>query len=249
MSELSDESRALIEAEGPLDEASSLEIEAMRVRVVAVLGGLPAPGPAANPAPDPSPVVGKVAAGASLKVVGTAIAAAVGSSALLFALSQPTPDSPVPPPGASAAVTSSLPSPTPLTAPVESAEPPAVVPNVSTPPTTVAAPLPRPAKASATAAGSSVPPVRSASEEALLVATAEAQLRGGHPAAALALYEQHLRDYPKGALRHESQSGRIVALCGVGRSSEARAEIARFAEKHPGSQTLLRMQRACGIDP
>lgn len=247
MSELSDESRALIEAEGPLDEATPLEIEAMRVRVVAVLGGLPAPGTATSPAPDPSPVVGKAAAGASLKVVGTAIAAAVGSSALLFALNQPAPDSPLPS-RTSAAVTSSLPSPAPLTAPVESVEPPAAVPNVSAPPTSAATPLARPLKSSAPAASSSVPPVRSASEEALLVATAEAQLRGGHPAAALALYEQHLRDYPKGALRHESQSGRIVALCGVGRSAEARAEIARFAERHPGSQTLLRMQRACGIE-
>ncbi len=242
MSELSDESRALIEAEGPLDEATPLEIEAMRVRVVALLGGLPAPAP--SPAPDPSPLVGKAAASASLKVVGSAIAAAVGSGALLFALSQPAPHSPQPSPHTSAAVTSALPTPAPLAAPVESVESPVAVPNVSAPPATVAAPLLRPGKPSAPAA--SVPPVRSASEEALLVATAEAQLRGGHPAAALALYEQHLRDYPKGALRHESQTGRIVALCGVGRSAEARPEIARYAERHPGSQSLLRMQRACG---
>jgi hypothetical protein len=242
MSELSDESRALIEAEGPLDEATSLEIEAMRVRVVAALGAVPAPGPS----PDPTPLAGKAAATASLKVIGSAVAAAVGSSALLFALNQPAPEPALPAVSAQAPVVA-LPSPptaAPAAAPVESIEPAA-----SAAPTAVAAPLPRPGKPSAPAASNPAPPARSTSEEALLVATAEAQLRGGHPAAALALYEQHLRDYPKGALRYESQSGRIVALCGVGRASEARAEIARFAERHPGSQALLRMQRACGLDP
>jgi hypothetical protein len=62
----------------------------------------------------------------------------------------------------------------------------------------------------------------------------------------LALYEQHLQQYPRGALRQESQSGRIVALCAMGRAAEVRADMARFAERHPGSPTLLRMQRACG---
>ena len=246
MSELSDESRALIDAEGPLDEASSLEIEAMRVRVVAALAAVPVSAP--TPAPDATPLAGKAAATTSLKIVGSAVAAAIGSGALLFALNQPAPEPALPAVSARPALTApSLPAP--VAAPVASVEPPAAMPNVSAAPATVAAPLPRPGKPSAPAASSSAPPLRSASEEALLVATAEAQLRGGHPAAALALYEQHLRDYPKGALRHESQSGRIVALCGVGRSAEARAEIARFAERHPGSQALLRMQRACGLDP
>jgi hypothetical protein len=242
MSELSDESRALIESEGPLDEATPAEIEAMHLRVVALLAGAPAPAP--SPSPDPTPLLGKAAAATSLKVVGSAIAAAVGSSALLFALSQPASEpstAPSAPPPVMAAPQPPVAAPA-LTPSADIALEPA--PAVSAAP--VAAPLPR-ANKSAAPAPSAAP--SSASEEALLVATAEAQLRSGHAAAALALYEQHLREYPKGALRHESQSGRIVALCGVGRGAEARAEIERFAARHPSSPSLLRMQRACGSEP
>lgn len=241
MSELSDESKALIESEGPLDEATPGEIAAMHARVVALLAGAPAPAP--SPGPDPTPLLGKAAAATSLKIVGSAIAAAVGSSALLFALSQPA----EPPAVASAP-------PPVVAAPEPPVAAPAVTPSADValdpPPAPSAAPAaaaqPRSNK-SAVPAPSVAPP--SASEEALLVATAEAQLRSGHAAAALALYEQHLREYPKGALRHESQSGRIVALCGVGRSAEARVEIERFAARHPSSPGLLRMQRACGMEP
>jgi hypothetical protein len=243
MSELSDESRALIESEGPLDEATPGEIAAMHARVVALLAGAPAPAP--SPGPDPTPLLGKAAAATSLKIVGSAIAAAVGSSALLFALSQPAEPSAVPaaPPPVVAAPQPSVAAPTPAVTPsVDLALEPA--PALSAAP--AAAAQPRSSKPAAPAP-SVAPP--SASEEALLVATAEAQLRSGHAAAALALYEQHLREYPKGALRHESQSGRIVALCGVGRSAEARAEIERFAARHPSSPSLLRMQRACGLEP
>lgn len=240
MSELSDESRALLESEGPLDEATPAEIEAMHARVVALLAAAPAPAP--SPGPEPTALVGKVAATTSLKVVGSVIAAALGGGALLLALNQPasdtstqpaasvpvsaTPRLPIAPPTAPSAGSGAEP------APAFSAEPTAVPARSS---------KPRAPAASVTTPG--------ASEEALLVAAAEAQLRAGHPAAALALYEQHLREYPKGGLRHESQSGRIVALCGVGRSAEARAEIERFAVRHPGSPGLLRMQRACGSEP
>jgi hypothetical protein len=237
MSELSDESKALIESEGPLDEASPAEIEAMHVRVVALLAGVPAP----VAGPDPTPLAGKAAAATSLKVVGTAIAAAVGSSALLFALSQPSSPT-LPSASPRASVTAPAPVAAPAIAPSETA---AAEPAPSAAP--LATPVLRPNKPSAPAP--SAAPAPTASEEALLVAAAEAQLRAGHPAAALALYEQHLREYPRGALRQESQNGRIIALCGVGRTAEARADIERFAVKHAGSASLLRMQRACGIEP
>lgn len=241
MSELSEESKALIESEGPLDEATPAEIAAMHARVVALLAGAPAPAP--SPSPDPTALLGKAAAATSLKIVGSAVAAAIGSSALLFALSQPSEPSAVP----------SAPPPV-VAVPQPPVAAPAVTPSaglaLEPAPALSAAPAPaaQPRSSKPVAPVPSVAPP-SASEEALLVATAEAQLRSGHAAAALALYEQHLRDYPKGALRHESQSGRIVALCGVGRSAEARAEIERFAARHPSSPSLLRMQRACGSEP
>jgi hypothetical protein len=236
MSELSEESKALIEREGPLDEATPAEIEAMRARVVALLAAVPDPGP------EPTALVGKAAATTSLKVVGSAIVAALGSGALLLTLNQPASDTSARP---SASVPLSATPGLPVTQPAAPSSDSGGerAPAVSAEP--VAAPLrstkPRAPAASVTAPG--------ASEEALLVAAAEAQLRAGHAAAALALYEQHLREYPKGALRHESQSGRVAALCGVGRSAEARAEIERFAVRYPGSPTLLRMQRACDSEP
>jgi hypothetical protein len=236
MSELSEESKALIESEGPLDEATPAEIEAMHVRLAAVLAGVPAP----VPSPDPAPLAGKAAAATSLKVVGSALVAAVGSSAVLFALSQPAAQRPAAPPAPPRVLVAP---PAPAIAPSAPArsEPPAT--SAAAP----AAPALRSTKPSAPA--HTGPPTPSASEEALLVAAAEAQLRGGHPAAALALYEQHLREYPQGALRQESQNGRAVALCGVGRTAEARAYVELFAARHPSSPSLLRMRRACGIEP
>jgi hypothetical protein len=248
MTELSDESRALLEAEGPLDEPTGAEIDAMHQRVVAALGPLALPQP---PAADPSPLAGKAAAGkvvaakaaaaGSLKLISGVVVAAVGTGALLFALNQPAPQEPA---VAQPAPVLTQPQPAPVALPPAPEANPEPAPEASPPP--VLAPLPRSAKPAAPAASSATP---SASEEALLVATAEAQLRAGHPAAALALYERHLSEYPKGALRQESQTGRVIALCGVGRSAEARGYVESFAARHPGSPSALRMQRACGIEP
>lgn len=243
MSELSYESKALIESEGPLDEATPAEIDATHARVLGALGAIPAPVP--SPTPHPTPLAGKAAAATSLKVVGSAIAAAVGSSALLFALTKPAAQHPAAPSAAPPALLGPA-APTAVPAPAASAPAelePAPTPSAAPSPATVL----HPRKPSAPAPSAARP--ASASEEALLVATAEAQLRGGHPAAALALYEQHLREYPQGALRQESQNGRVVALCGVGRAAEARAYLERFAATHPRSPSLLRMQRACGVEP
>jgi hypothetical protein len=164
---------------------------------------------------------------------------------LLLTLSQPATERPVAP---------SATPPASVAAPAQPVAAPALAPSAveaDSAPTPSAPPPPalvlHPSTPSAPAPSAARP--ASASEEALLVATAEAQLRGGHPAAALALYEQHLREYPKGALRQESQNGRVVALCGLGRTAEARAYVERFAATHPGSPSLLRLQRACGVEP
>ncbi len=251
MSELSEESKTLIEDEGPLDEPSQADIDAMHQRVVASLDTLSPAEPAPAPVPSPAPLA-PATTSVALKFIGSLVVAAVGSTTLLSLLS--TPQAPSSAKSVASTAVRAQPRASLASAPSASVEPSAplnsVQPAVSLtggePP---AVRFVRPEPPSKPSVLASSAPARIASEEALLVAAAEAQLRGGHAAAALSLYERHLREYPGGMLRREAISGRVVALCGVGRTSEAVAEMRRFAEQYSNSPALLRMRRACGQEP
>ena len=68
---------------------------------------------------------------------------------------------------------------------------------------------------------------------AALMTTAVEALAAGDPATALALVEQHARDYPDSALEQTRPLTRIRALCQLGRSSEARGEAALLRARDP----------------
>jgi len=136
-------------------------------------------------------------------------------------------------------------------APAPEAPPVAVV--APSPPTPVAvapaaAPLPERAPAleppppvDAPAASPRRPADRLAEEVAIL-SRAETELHAGRYQGALRVLEEHERKFPRGRLAQERVAARIRALCGLGRSSEANAALARLS---PGSLHEGPAREAC----
>ena len=86
-------------------------------------------------------------------------------------------------------------------------------------------------------------------EEVAILSKATSALRAGNPAEGLRLLDEHQRRFPKGRLAEERRAARIQALCAMGKLSAAEAELSRLAQSSPRSPHLARAQRACGIKP
>ncbi|MCB9629525.1 MAG: hypothetical protein H6725_19325 [Sandaracinaceae bacterium] len=87
------------------------------------------------------------------------------------------------------------------------------------------------------------------SEESMLVAAGEAQLRAGHAAEALTLFDRALARHPRGALRVEALAGRALALCRAGRMDAGQLEAERFLTSYPRSPSAPRIRAACQVEP
>lgn len=97
---------------------------------------------------------------------------------------------------------------------------------------------PRPATAEGTLA-----------EEVALLSRASSAFRAGRPAETLEILAQHQRHFPNGALSQERAAARIQALCALGRSKQAEAELERFIKAWPSSPLEARARRSCGLAP
>jgi hypothetical protein len=99
----------------------------------------------------------------------------------------------------------------------------------------------------ATSAASAPTPAAGGSLEAEteLLRTAQAELRQGRPGSALAALDAHGAKFKDGLLREERLAARILALCDLGRTSEARAEAQRFLAASPRSPMAERIRNAC----
>jgi hypothetical protein len=86
----------------------------------------------------------------------------------------------------------------------------------------------------------------SLAKEIAMLSQASADLHAGRPAAALTVLDEHQRKFAHGELAQERTSGRIQALCALGRMTEAHAELARLARISPNSPHLARARKACG---
>ena len=84
-------------------------------------------------------------------------------------------------------------------------------------------------------------------EEIAILSQASAALHAGRPAAALKALDEHRRKFPRGALGQERTSARIQALCALGRTNVARAELARLARASPSSPHVARARKTCGV--
>jgi hypothetical protein len=79
-------------------------------------------------------------------------------------------------------------------------------------------------------------------KEVEILSRARKDLGAGRFAAAIRALDEHARKFPRGTLAQERTAARIQALCGLGRTSDADAELARLA---PGSLHERRAREAC----
>ena len=71
----------------------------------------------------------------------------------------------------------------------------------------------------------------SLSEEVAILSRAETDLHSGKPAEALKLLNEHERKFGNGLLTEERIAARVQALCALGRTAEADAQLARLSPK------------------
>ncbi|HYQ46791.1 MAG TPA: hypothetical protein VER11_32700 [Polyangiaceae bacterium] len=153
-------------------------------------------------------------------------------------------------PAASASV-ASAPRASTVAVPVDDAPQPAPAPSVP-----VAAPeatrpvAPEGANRSADAPKSSSRPSRDGlAEEVALLSRAETELHAGRPAKALTALAEHQRKFPRGALAEERTAARIQALCALGRTDEANAQLRQLLHISPNSPLEERARQACRSTP
>jgi len=126
---------------------------------------------------------------------------------------------------------------------------PALSDTVDTPvaPTTESGPLTVPPSV-APASQPLLPPTTLEAETRLIRAGVTA-LHGGDPARALALFDEHLRAFPNGALAEERAGERVIALGDLRRCDEARAAAATFLRDYPHSPLAARVREPCNRAP
>jgi len=277
MSDLERESHDLLDLERAEGEPTALELETRRVAVFASLG-IPLPTPDASTPAVPSaesasaPTVAAsgagpgtasgISIGAKLSIVG--LVAITGAAGYFASRPAPSPDRPRIEARPSVAIDEA-----PRSASVTSMAPEATQPSAPQPETRPASPraeqrsaqpIPRERVAESVVPIENhepppdEPPVAASpadtlSEESMLVAAAEAQLRAGHAAEALSLFDRALARHATGSLRVESLAGRIISLCRLGRTPEGRQELERFLASYPRSPSAPRLRAACGVEP
>ncbi|HEX4338589.1 MAG TPA: hypothetical protein VH062_21940 [Polyangiaceae bacterium] len=111
---------------------------------------------------------------------------------------------------------------TPTRAPVETPADVAALPDVTTP---------------------AVP--SSLGAETSLLESARSALNQGNAARALALLDQHEREFPRGALVEERLATRVFALCSMGRRADAAHVAARLLALSPASPLRARVLESC----
>jgi hypothetical protein len=84
--------------------------------------------------------------------------------------------------------------------------------------------------------------------EMKLLRQADAALRRGDSAAALAAVNKHAALYPSGVLSQEREGVRAIALCSAGSMSQGQAAARRFLEQASKSPLSSRIRSACSID-
>jgi hypothetical protein len=86
---------------------------------------------------------------------------------------------------------------------------------------------------------------RAFEHELQLLRSARRALDAGSPAQALVLLDRYAAEFPRGALRAESQATRILALCAAGRVAHAQQARSQFLEQHPGSPLAEGVRTSC----
>jgi hypothetical protein len=91
-------------------------------------------------------------------------------------------------------------------------------------------------------------PRDSVASELALLGKARAALRAGDGAKSLALLDEHARHFAGGQLSAERQAVRVLALCSLGRTPEARQVASQFFTQHPHSPLTQRLHSSCAAE-
>jgi hypothetical protein len=83
--------------------------------------------------------------------------------------------------------------------------------------------------------------------ETALLESAQRELASGQGERALELLERHEAQFPNAALSEERAFARVIALCQLGRSVEARASAEAFLRLAPRSPLLPRLRNSCAF--
>ncbi len=89
----------------------------------------------------------------------------------------------------------------------------------------------------------------SLAEETRLLEAAQRELARNQGAAALALLDEHVAKFPRGALSEERAAARILALCHLGRTAEAQRAAEAFVALAPQSPLVPRLKSSCATSP
>jgi hypothetical protein len=93
------------------------------------------------------------------------------------------------------------------------------------------------------------PPPTTLEAETRLIRAGVAALHRGDAASALALFDEHARIFPNGALAEERAAERVIALDGLHRCEQARTAAAEFLREHPHSPLAARVREPCAVAP
>jgi hypothetical protein len=85
--------------------------------------------------------------------------------------------------------------------------------------------------------------------EVAMLRRAQSALAKGDPNASLRAIDAIETSHPSGALREETSAARVLALCAAGKTSEAKAEAARFLAQWPSSVQAGRVRGSCAFAP
>jgi len=239
MTELSPESKALVELARDDDEPSAVD----RARVRRALGASLATGLAMSSATSLAAGAGLKAAGASAGLAGTMkIAMWVGVGMAVGALTTTTAIVALRGPAADTSVAR----PTPRVAnTVIEADPPVKETPAASPTDTTTIPLEVTSKP--TALRTPQPSPSSLTAEMRLLETARAALSGGDARRALTLIQEHEREFPSGSLSEERRASKVFALCELGRRAEAARAAAEFLRTAPASPLRGRVLDSCAF--
>lgn len=165
-------------------------------------------------------------------------AGTLGAAGLLALAAGVARDTPSAPTVTARAAPLSVPAQPPKTsAPV--AERPRVVEPVSRPSTAQSV------QTSAPFVGSAEPKNGALAQEAALLLEARSALRRGEPQRAIALLGTYESRFEGGLLRQEVHGTRILALCALGRETEARRAATVFNKRWPSSPMAARLSTSC----
>jgi hypothetical protein len=239
MSDLSSVGKALVEAGRQADRPSDADRERVLAALRARLGDAVVLGTALEHSPPPA---GPSASRWSFAKWGWVAPAALVGGALLFVPRLwHSGEGAAPAPRASASVSPS--------ALIGSSPVPATAETVSI----VAEPLPGPSVPGAGTVASRPPEGQKATarsrdglaDEVALLSRAETELHAGRPANALLALGEHQRRFPRGTLAEERTAARIQALCALGRTDEANAQLRQLLHISPNSAHEARARQAC----